>query len=67
MHVDEAHELCDHLEQGIAEELPETDIVIHVEPCANLDCRQLRDNGQWVSCLEEDREKAEKGLASGGA
>jgi cation diffusion facilitator family transporter len=31
--VGQAHALCDHLEAHIREELPETDITIHVEPC----------------------------------
>ncbi|MDR7614537.1 MAG: cation diffusion facilitator family transporter [Armatimonadota bacterium] len=31
--VGEAHALCDHLEEDIREELPGTDITIHVEPC----------------------------------
>lgn len=31
--VGEAHALCDHLEAHIREELPGTDITIHVEPC----------------------------------
>ena len=60
MHVNEAHALCDTLEERIAAELPGTDLVIHVEPCSNLECQQLRDNGQWVSCLEEERERAEE-------
>ena len=59
MHVNEAHELCDGLEQGIADELPGTDVVIHVEPCSNTECEQLRASGQRVSCLEEEREAAQ--------
>ena len=58
MHVNEAHELCDRLEQHIADRLPGTDVIIHVEPCNNLECEQLRATGQSVVCLEEEREKA---------
>jgi cation diffusion facilitator family transporter len=35
-HVDEAHEICDRLERAIEDHLPNTDIIIHVEP-AKLD------------------------------
>ncbi len=31
--VGQAHALCDHLEAHIQEELPGTDVTIHVEPC----------------------------------
>lgn len=31
--VDEAHHLCDHLEMDIGKILPNSEIVIHVEPC----------------------------------
>ena len=49
--VEEAHSLCDHLEQDIKGKLPDASVVIHVEPCDNgsecprcrvVDC-QLRD------------------------
>jgi len=31
--VEEAHQVCDHLEQDIRTKLPHTDVIIHVEPC----------------------------------
>lgn len=36
--VQEAHEVCDHLEREIAERLPESRVVIHVEPCREENC-----------------------------
>ena len=39
--VGEAHALCDHLEAHVGEELPGTDITIHVEPCGP-DCPRCR-------------------------
>jgi cation diffusion facilitator family transporter len=67
MHVNEAHGLCDTLEQRIADQLPGTDVVIHVEPCNNLECLQLRAGGQWVLCFEEEREKAQATAADEGS
>jgi cation diffusion facilitator family transporter len=41
--VEEAHEMCDHLEQDIKDRLPDTSVVIHVEPCTNGDeCPKCR-------------------------
>jgi cation diffusion facilitator family transporter len=37
--VEEAHEMCDHLERDIQSRLPNTSITIHVEPC-RIDCWQ---------------------------
>jgi cation diffusion facilitator family transporter len=37
--VEEAHEMCDHLEQDIRKHFPDASIVIHVEPCSSDDCR----------------------------
>lgn len=31
--VEEAHQMCDHLEQDIRNRLPHADVTIHVEPC----------------------------------
>jgi cation diffusion facilitator family transporter len=42
--VEEAHRMCDHLEQDIRKRLPRTNITIHVEPCAT-ECDQCS-----VSC-----------------
>jgi divalent metal cation (Fe/Co/Zn/Cd) transporter len=41
MRLEEAHQLCDHLEQDIKRELPRSDVTIHVEPCAGT-CDQCR-------------------------
>ena len=37
--VEEAHLLCDHLEQEIKNRLPDSSVTIHVEPCSN-ECDQ---------------------------
>jgi len=42
--VDEAHKMCDHLEQDIANRLHHTSVTIHVEPCS-IECKQCQ-----VSC-----------------
>ena len=42
--VDEAHQMCDHLEQDIANRLHHTSVTIHVEPCS-IECKQCQ-----VSC-----------------
>ncbi|MBN1644100.1 MAG: cation transporter [Dehalococcoidales bacterium] len=36
--VEESHRRCDHLEQDIKAKLPNTSVVIHVEPCTGSDC-----------------------------
>ena len=36
--VEEAHDMCDHLEKDIEERLANTNITIHVEPC-RIECR----------------------------
>jgi cation diffusion facilitator family transporter len=36
--VEEAHDMCDHLEQDIKNCLPDASVVIHVEPCNGTDC-----------------------------
>ncbi len=36
--VEEAHDMCDHLEQDITDCLPEASVVIHAEPCNGGDC-----------------------------
>ncbi len=36
--VEEAHGVCDHLEQDIKAKLPNASVVIHVEPCIKNDC-----------------------------
>jgi len=42
--VEEAHLMCDHLEQDIESRLPNTNVTIHVEPCT-IECEQCS-----VSC-----------------
>lgn len=36
--VEEAHKLCDHLEQDISDKLENASTIIHVEPCTDKDC-----------------------------
>jgi len=37
--LEEAHEMCDHLEEDIENRLPSTSVTIHVEPC-RVQCQQ---------------------------
>jgi len=37
--VEEAHKMCDHLEKDLENRLTNTDVTIHVEPCA-IECEQ---------------------------
>jgi len=37
--VEEAHQVCDHLEQDIKDRLPDSSVTIHVEPCST-ECDQ---------------------------
>ncbi len=39
--VEEAHQMCDHLEQDINDRLPNSNVTIHVEPCTT-ECNQCR-------------------------
>jgi cation diffusion facilitator family transporter len=41
--VERAHKLCDHLEEEIRSKLPNSDVVIHVEPC-DRECDSCPDN-----------------------
>jgi divalent metal cation (Fe/Co/Zn/Cd) transporter len=43
--VEEAHRMCDHLEQDIENRLSRTNVTIHVEPCT-IECEQCS-----VSCV----------------
>jgi divalent metal cation (Fe/Co/Zn/Cd) transporter len=36
--VEKAHRMCDHLEKDIKTKLPNSNVTIHVEPCAENDC-----------------------------
>lgn len=38
MTVQEAHEITDHLEERIKQEISNADVIIHVEPCERVDC-----------------------------
>ena len=37
--VEEAHQMCDHLEEDIEDRLPNSSVTIHVEPC-EVECQQ---------------------------
>ena len=37
--LEEAHQMCDHLEQDIESRLPNSSVTIHVEPCS-VECAQ---------------------------
>ena len=37
--LEEAHQMCDHLEQDIENRLPNSSVTIHVEPCST-ECGQ---------------------------
>jgi len=39
--VEEAHQMCDHLEEDIKNRLPNSNVTIHVEPCS-IECDQCR-------------------------
>jgi len=39
--VEEAHQMCDHLEQDIKSKLPSSSVTIHVEPCS-IECEQCQ-------------------------
>ena len=47
--VEDAHQVCDHLEQDIEARLPDTSVTIHVEPCST-ECEQCS-----VSCTLRDK------------
>jgi len=46
--VEEAHKMCDHLEEDIETRLSRTDVIIHVEPCddnceaCDLTCKERK-------------------------
>jgi cation diffusion facilitator family transporter len=39
--VEEAHTMCDHLEEDLKNRLPNSNVIIHVEPC-NIECDQCK-------------------------
>lgn len=47
--VEEAHQVCDRLEQSIKARLPNTSVTIHIEPCSG-ECEQCT-----ISCTLRDR------------
>jgi cation diffusion facilitator family transporter len=47
--LEEAHRICDHLEEDIEEKLSRTSVIIHCEPC-HSECQQCA-----VMCAERDR------------
>lgn len=54
--VNEAHAVCDHLEQEIDARLQRTDVAIHVEPCA-VECEQCS-----ASCSHRKDDHLERSL-----
>jgi cation diffusion facilitator family transporter len=50
LHIEEAHKLCDHLENDIKERLGESEISIHIEPC----------EGECKTCEQECKRKKDK-------
>jgi cation diffusion facilitator family transporter len=53
MTVGEAHGLADHLEDEIHELFPNSEVLIHAEPCRNELCAEARRNGTWTGCLQK--------------
>lgn len=54
--VAEAHRVCDHLEHDVAERLPHTRVVIHVEPCEQTSCPNRGLSGpDDASCMLQQR------------
>ncbi|MBI2852478.1 MAG: cation transporter [Chloroflexi bacterium] len=43
--VEEAHHMCDHLEEDLKGKLKDVSVTIHVEPCDSSDCEQCRVSG----------------------
>lgn len=39
--LEEAHKMCDHLEEDLKSRLPQSNVIIHVEPC-DTECRQCK-------------------------
>ncbi len=39
--VEEAHQMCDHLEEDLKSRLPNSNVIIHVEPC-DIECGQCK-------------------------
>lgn len=48
----EVHELCDRIEKDIKEQLPETNILIHAEPCSDAKVQCTTCDEKNHSCLE---------------
>lgn len=61
MTVQESHKVCDHLEREIEERLPQSRVVIHVEPCQETNCpnreHRQRDPG---ACILKQRAPAQR-------
>ena len=47
--VEEAHRMCDHLEKDLEERLANTNVIIHIEPCA-IECTNC-----YVDCKLRDK------------
>ena len=58
MTVGQAHGLTDHLEEEIAGIFPNAQVMIHVEPCADAECKARRADGTWAFCEQQRRRNA---------
>jgi cation diffusion facilitator family transporter len=50
IHIEKAHELCDHLEKDIQEKIKDSEISIHVEPCEG-ECTECK-----IECEQREKE-----------
>ncbi|MCE5218578.1 cation diffusion facilitator family transporter [bacterium] len=55
MTVAEAHEFTDHLEADLAGLFPSAQVLIHIEPCDDEECRAKRVAGNWDFCVQEKK------------
>ena len=53
--VDEAHEVCDRLEENIEKKLRCVDVTIHIEPCTDGDCVYCTVSCTIRKCLQEKK------------
>jgi divalent metal cation (Fe/Co/Zn/Cd) transporter len=50
VNLEEAHKMCDHLEEDIKTKLHGASVIIHVEPCDTDECKQCT-----VSCTLREK------------
>ncbi|MCD6352172.1 MAG: cation transporter [Armatimonadetes bacterium] len=48
--VGEAHDISEELQQAVAEALPNTELVVHIEPCDSVECLERIRRGERVEC-----------------